>query len=717
MEAIFLKVLNMSITASYVILAVLLLRLALRRAPRKYSYALWAVVGFRLCCPISFSSFLSLFNLGLFDFEKAQNVPGQLSYIPADIAIQRQPEVTVGIPFANALINDSLPVSAMGDGANPLQVWQFVGTVLWCAGMAIILLYSILCDIRLRLRLRSAMRLEGNIWQNDTVVSPFIHGVLKPRIYIPFGLTEVQRQCVLQHERCHLKRFDHVAKLAAFLLLMLHWFNPLVWLAFFLFSRDMEMSCDEAVLRHSTNSTDYSETLLSIAGGHRFSLTSPLAFGETDVKRRIVNALRWKKPGRIVTLICILLCLIAVVICAANPVSGSQNETSRLSYNEEELGFQFGISYVTDECTYMSPLSSVAAINGDSGRRYYFLEDSFVIEYKKSGSREVINGVKWEWEDISDSRDQRLIINDRYYLLRNEQGLYIVTHYVERNGKDMIWDTYHLTPEGSNGGENTLDSAIRQAIRVHNADIHTDSLITGHLAVSYVILAQENWYEDRLEHETGDRTGSVTVYMLAMYGEYTADDNGIHEVVSNYTPAALTFAHYEDIGYVPVEYWTPEESNLEVSLREKFPNDSSVEHALNQISYMTALKQDQYRQAIEYWDFNTDAYLSATLEYLHTNSVTFRETVYYGTYALDYCFREFLSGNLEGMKAERMVSVCQEIMASMGEAVLTDGDVSTPEAWFRELRENALNLSRQYSMDALQKQYPASYLLLRLMEE
>jgi len=744
MEALFLKILNMSITASYVILAVILLRLLLRNAPRKYSYALWAAVGFRLCCPFSFPSLLSLFNLGIFEMDQAQQASTQLTFIPADIAYQRQPEISVGIPFVNGVISDSLPAPAMGDSANPLQVWQFVGTVLWCTGMLAMLVYSVTCDVRLRLKLRNAMHLENNVWQSDRIPSPFIHGVLKPRIYIPFEMSDMQRQCVLDHERCHLKRFDHVAQLAAYGLLVLHWFNPLVWLAFRLFGRDMEMSCDEAVLRVRGNCTDYSETLLSIAANHRFSLASPLAFGETDVKRRIINALNWKKPSTIVTVVCIILCICALIICAANPVSGTQSEDGPpvripgLSNDAEKADFQFGVSYVTDECNYMSLLSSFLPIEGDSGCRYYFLEDSFIIEYKHSGGREEISNIKWEWQEFpfTDSQwqnmhlplgtdfpeppyddDQYLPLNQRYFLLRNENGLYIVQHGVERNGEPYVWSVFRLKPEGSNGPENTLDSAIRQAIRINNLDIHKDDLISGHLAVSYVTLAQDTLYEDRLEHETGERIGTITVYLLAMYGEYKVDNNGIHEVVSSFSPAALTFAQYEDVGYVLTQYWTSDDNNFEASLREKFSADSAINAALNEIEYFTAMKQDQYRQVIEYYELDTDSYLSDMLEYLYANSVTLREVTYYGTYALEYCFREFLSGNLEGMKAERMVYICQEIMDSLGEAVVIDGEVTTPEAWFRVVKDNALNLSRQYSGEELEKMYPASYLLLQLMEK
>lgn len=320
MEKVFLRVLNMSATASIVILAVLLMRLLLRKAPKKYSYGLWAVVGFRLCCPVSISSALSLLNFMPSAPSKAAGRGTAMQYIPDDIALALQPRVELITPRLSEAVNSSLPAATPQASANPMQIWFFVGAVLWCVGMAALLIYSIVSVWRLRHRIATAMRLDGNIWQSENVSSPFILGVFAPRIYLPYHLGEREREYMLAHEKYHLKRRDYIVKLFAFALLTVHWFNPLCWLAFSLMGRDMEMSCDEQVLSRDTSiKAAYSTTLLSFAANRRFPSAIPLAFGESGVGSRIKNVLSWKAPKRWVAPTAFLLCAAIVFVCAMNP--------------------------------------------------------------------------------------------------------------------------------------------------------------------------------------------------------------------------------------------------------------------------------------------------------------------------------------------------------------------------------------------------------------
>ncbi len=321
MEALFLKMLNLTVTGGWVILAVLAVRALLWRAPKKYRYLLWSVVGFRLCCPVSFQSWFSVFSLGFFDLSRAQQGSATvLTYVPADIGMMPQPQVTVGVPHANQIVNGFLPAATPAVSVNPMQIWVAVGTALWCAGMAALILYSVVSLLRLWFRLRTAVRLEGNVWQSEAVRAPFILGLLRPKIYLPYHLSPEAQRCVLAHERCHLKRLDHVVKPLAYCLLVVHWMNPLCWLAFYLFSRDMEMRCDEWVLaREGAERTAYSATLLSFGMGRRFPAPVPLAFGESGVKTRIKNALNWTRPASWVTVLAVVLCVSVLAACAANP--------------------------------------------------------------------------------------------------------------------------------------------------------------------------------------------------------------------------------------------------------------------------------------------------------------------------------------------------------------------------------------------------------------
>lgn len=309
METLFLQVFNMSLTGSYVILAIVLARWLLKKAPKKYAYGLWAAAAFRLVCPVSFSAAFSL--LAPLQAPVEQHA---VTYVPQNVGLAARPAVLLGGMML------PLPAATPQTSSNPMQTWIICGSVLWCLGMAAMLIYAVVSVLHLRYRLRTAVRLEENVYQSETVCSPFLLGLVRPRIYIPYGLDQQTLDYVLAHERYHLWRKDHWVKAAAYLILMVHWFNPLVWLAFFLMGKDMEMRCDEWVLSGTGHSAKaYSMTLLSFAANRRFPSPSPLAFGEGSVKARIKNALRWKKPRSWVQLLAVVFCLTVVAACAANP--------------------------------------------------------------------------------------------------------------------------------------------------------------------------------------------------------------------------------------------------------------------------------------------------------------------------------------------------------------------------------------------------------------
>ncbi|WP_339206596.1 M56 family metallopeptidase [Paenibacillus sp. FSL K6-3182] len=371
MEMLFLKILNMSLTASYVIIAVLLIRLLLKRAPKKYSYLLWAIVLFRLVCPVSISSELSLFNAPPFDMTAAQKSgEAALSYVPADIGYMEKPGMTVGIPTVNVMISDTLPQANPTASVNPLQIWIQIGTVLWRLGVLALLVYSLVTYFRLKRRMATAVLLDKHIFESDNIRSPFILGFIKPRIYIPFGLQEQERVYILKHEAYHLKRKDHLIKPLAFVVLAFHWFNPLAWLAFILMAKDMEMSCDEKVLSETGSgiAKDYCTSLLAFAANRRLPSASPLAFGETGIRERVKNILRFKTPKKRVIVFSAAACIIAVAVCATNPiVNGALQETG------EPHG-----SYRFEEQVYMNLLSSFVAVDGF--KEYYtFTENSLII--------------------------------------------------------------------------------------------------------------------------------------------------------------------------------------------------------------------------------------------------------------------------------------------------------------------------------------------------
>ena len=339
MDTLFAMILNMSAAASLVILAVLLARALLARAPRKFSYLLWAVVGFRLCCPVSFQSVFSLFRL--VPVSSAKVGPSGTSALyyqaPAPAAPALPPvsdAAALPLPQAPAPIP---PAPVVAESAQ--FPWQTVLMLLWVAGVVGMLLYAAVGELRLRHSLATATRLRGDVFQAEQIRSPFILGLVRPRIYVPYGLDGQTLSYVLAHERFHLRHGDHLVRRFAFLLLALHWFNPLCWLAFYLMGKDMELRCDEGVLKKNTlDPAQYSRVLLSFATNRRFSAAAPLAFGETGVKTRIVNVLRWKKPRRAITVAALLVTALVVAACAANPAGGGQKKLQTV----EECGVSSG---------------------------------------------------------------------------------------------------------------------------------------------------------------------------------------------------------------------------------------------------------------------------------------------------------------------------------------------------------------------------------------
>ena len=315
-------ILNMSLTASVIIAAVLLVRLVLRRAPKIFSYALWAVVLFRLLCPVSLSSAFSL--LGLLDTPAQESGPytTAVEYVPFDMAHTPELEVQLPAPPAvNDAVDEALPQEHAALGADPMEGVLAIATLVWLAGILVMAVYSVVSLIRLRRSLVGAVPLERNVWLADHISTPFVLGLLRPKIYLPSSLPEQERSYILLHERHHIRRLDHLVKLLAFLALCIHWFNPLVWLAFALLGRDMEMSCDEAVLKKLGEDVraDYSASLLRLATGRRIIAGAPLAFGEGDTKSRVKNVLRWRRPRLGLVVLTAAACVAVIAACAANP--------------------------------------------------------------------------------------------------------------------------------------------------------------------------------------------------------------------------------------------------------------------------------------------------------------------------------------------------------------------------------------------------------------
>ena len=314
MNELFLKIINMSISASWLVLAVLILRFVLKKAPKWINVLLWGIVAIRLICPFSFESTLSL-------------IPSAET-IPLNIGMDTTPTINSGISAINNAVNPIISQSntpMAGSSVNLLQITIGIYEYIWIFGMIALALYTAISYWRLRRKVDTAVRYKDNIFQSENVSFPFVLGIIKPRIYLPFKMNGQYLEHVVAHEQAHICRKDHWWKPLGFLLLMIHWFNPLMWLAYVLLCRDIELACDEKVIKELGNEQrgDYTQALVACSVNRRMIAACPLAFGEVSVKERVKSVMNYKKPAFWVIIISVIVCVGVAVCFLTNPKQDS----------------------------------------------------------------------------------------------------------------------------------------------------------------------------------------------------------------------------------------------------------------------------------------------------------------------------------------------------------------------------------------------------------
>ena len=314
MNELFLKIINMSISASWLVLAVLILRFVLKKAPKWINVLLWGIVAIRLICPFSFESTLSL-------------IPSAET-IPLNIGMDTTPTINSGISAINNAVNPIISQSntpMAGASVNLLQITIGIYEYIWIFGMIALALYTAISYWRLRRKVDTAVRYKDNIFQSENVSFPFVLGIIKPRIYLPFKMNGQYLEHVVAHEQAHICRKDHWWKPLGFLLLMIHWFNPLMWLAYVLLCRDIELACDEKVIKELGNEQrgDYTQALVACSVNRRMIAACPLAFGEVSVKERVKSVMNYKKPAFWVIIISVIVCVGVAVCFLTNPKQDS----------------------------------------------------------------------------------------------------------------------------------------------------------------------------------------------------------------------------------------------------------------------------------------------------------------------------------------------------------------------------------------------------------
>lgn len=451
MSAFFLKIINMSISASWLVLAVLLLRLVLKRAPKWVSVLLWAFVAIRLICPFSFESVLSL-------------IPSAETISP-EIMTDATPEIHTGIDGLNSVINPIVSQSFAPDprtSMNPLQLWIPLAALVWVAGIAGMLIYTAVSYIRLRCKVSAAVRLRNNIYQSENADSPFVLGIVRPKIYLPFRMDGDSLEHVIAHEEAHIRRKDHWWKPLGFLLLALHWFNPLMWLAYILLCRDIELACDEKVISQMDHESkaDYTQTLVSCSVNRRRIAACPLAFGEVGVKERVKSVMNYKKPTFWIILAAIVICAVVAVCFLTNPMD--RVSLTKLSKDEAHLP---GILSNVEQMTVTYNGMSVSCTGEAEKNR--FLATLEKIEVSKDPISLNRSEDRSRAFTIQVNGNTELHFNERFTEFWVDNNVKpSLTHRITNpeTAKELLLDfdfTYIPPVEGSSGGEKSYVAGTR----------------------------------------------------------------------------------------------------------------------------------------------------------------------------------------------------------------------------------------------------------------
>ena len=611
MSNIFLKILNMSIAASWLILAVVLLRFLLKKAPKWIAVLLWGIVALRLVVPFSFESALSL-------------IPSAETFNAHNIQYET-PAISSGIPAVNNAVNpvlgETFAPNSVGS-INPLYIWTLVVSAIWLVGIAAMLLYAVISYVRVRQSVAERVPYEGNIFLCDQVKSPFILGLVRPKIYLPSNMDATAMEPVIAHEKAHLARRDHWWKPLGFLILTVHWFNPLCWIAYVLLCRDIELACDEKVIRQMDldEKKQYSIALLECSTQRRLVTICPLAFGEVGVKERVKNVLNYKKPAFWVIVVAVVACAVVTVCFATNPKQDLPQEqrTVRAQITEIEDSsflvtpvegawelsssdlFRVPIKNMPPspepqvgdivEITYdgfilesdPAQFSNVLSIRVISQAEKLTLDDVVTLsqkgdaltwsDFERYQGREVGFGLyimRYEIDELFDVLVGGVPDETPWYIylrVNNEADDSIdirtedVSTFVEAHRNDVP-KVIGLKPDG--GGEPAPEEPNFSTLSEEQAVIHQAILERNRSADPTGFVSCASFAEIACIVADGSDFSEYIHYGWALYEEYRVTDNGLKTVRGSHVPVAITFREDPSGTLTLEEYWQPRDgSNL-----------------------------------------------------------------------------------------------------------------------------------------------------------
>ncbi len=580
MEKIFINILNMSISATYVIFVVIGIRFIIQKLPKIYAYLLWSVVWIRLVNPFKIESIISLVRINH-------------QTIPEDIGYAKEPAIHSGIDFLNNTVNGSLPPvpTDVLTSVDPMQVYLFVGSTIWIWVLSLLIVYMAFTGAKTYLKLKPAVHLFDNVYETDAFKSPFVFG---NRIYLTSSLAPLEREYILVHEQVHINRRDHIIKPIVFFITCIHWFNPFVWIAYILMERDMELSCDESVINHSGNDikVSYSESLLSFAGENRVLGSCPFTFGEKATVKRIKNILSYKKqPFWVMSIAVIAICILGISLLT-NPAEA------------------------TPDLTFLNPENLITSVYEQESIKIDEIEHSGYTRISGSEVGKWINETHWNEKKIKSPLEitpsyvlMNLMgsdIKSEIRLYESEPTLAMILYgeqwrYYEIDETDyedmrfLIMTRSYFEPYGETGVDQGTPAIIKSSVQVVNVnidllfneimsspvassnpddyikahkDVYDEILSYGDLALSYCFIA----------FESGDQLG-LKGHLMASVARDLCND----EFSEDFATGQAWYDHFvtfaivkrDELGEEKFEKYMPN-SYLLLSLREGKVSRSSI---------------------------------------------------------------------------------------------------------------------------------------------
>lgn len=547
-SSVFIEFLNMSITASWLILAVILIRFVFRNAPKFIRCILWGLVGVRLICPISFESIFSL-------IPSSETVPPDFIYSPA-------PSINSGIDAVNSTVNPVINRTVASVSSYtadltdyPARLITSAVSVLWIVGIAAMLVYGIVSYLRIRRRVSVSVCMKDNIYLCDDISTPFILGMFRPRIYLPSDIGE-NAGYVVAHEKSHLKRRDHWWKPLGFIVLSVYWFNPLVWAAYILLCRDIELACDERVIKEmdAENKKAYSEALLSCSIPRRMIMACPLAFGEVGVKDRIKSVLSYKKPAFWVITVAVIACIVAALCFMTNPeksqINGKEYDASKYYFSyvigadranrEQDIQYKispdFKVTKNVGEIMELGELTEYAETELTD-----LVYEKLPFYYRLIGCKKAY--VTEHGDDVEESHTSYI-----FMMMKNGDligGILPQNSYVLEAFKLTETGEYTEESKAETYSTDSLDDAISAAIMNH----YKNSYLKGDFACESHEILKEQYY---------GAEGKRKVYLQVVYREYNSSAVAVSGGAS---PVVMTFSNDVSDGYILLDFTEWSKSN------------------------------------------------------------------------------------------------------------------------------------------------------------